>query len=110
MSAEKTDPANRESLRRAVEGLHDCSAVFNAEIPVTETHDGKTVWDGVVHIFDLEGHPQAAICYAWSSPIDGSKKRRFFAILKLPPIDSAAAAVRASIVQDQRSGADCLLP
>lgn len=99
----KTDPAGRESLRRAVEGLHDCSATFQAEEAVTETHEGQAVWDGVVHVFGLEAHPQAATCYAWSSPVDGSGKRRIYAVLKLPPVDSAAAAVRASIVQGQRS-------
>ena len=96
----RTDPADRQSLRRAVEGLHDCSAVFNAEVPVTETHGGRTVWDGVVHVFGPERHPRAATGYAWSSPVGGSKKRRIYAVLKLPPVDSAAAAVRASIVQE----------
>ena len=29
------------------------------------------------HAFDLEGHPKATKAYAWSSPIEGSDKRRF---------------------------------
>ena len=101
-ATKRTDPADRESLLRAVEGLHGCSASFSEEIPVTETHGGKTVWEGVVHAFELSGHPRASTCYAWSSPIEGSEKRRIYAVLKLPPVDSAAAAVRASIVQGHR--------
>ena len=33
-------------------------------VPVRETFDGKTVWEGVVHIFDLIGHPTATHAYA----------------------------------------------
>ncbi len=97
-----TDPADRESLRLAVEGLHGCSATFSEEI-VTETFQGQTAWDGVVHAFALLGHPQASACYAWSSPVEGSENRRIHAVLKVPPVDSAAAAVRVSIVEQHRA-------
>ena len=62
-------------------------------VPVKETHGGATVWEGVVHVFDIAGHPKATRAYAWSSPIEGSDKRRFFAVLHLPPITSPADAV-----------------
>src|SRR5207244_12636072 len=84
--------------------LHHCSARLAQSVPVTETHDGKTVWEGLVHVFDLEGHPTATRAYAWSSPIEGSDKRRFFAVLHLPPITSPVDAVRAAIVQEQKLG------
>ena len=35
-----------------------------------------------VHVFDLAGHPTATRAYAWSSPIEGSTKRRFVAVLQ----------------------------
>jgi hypothetical protein len=35
-----------------------------------------------VQVFDLAGHPTATRAYAWSSPIEGSTKRRFFAVLQ----------------------------
>lgn len=63
---------------------------------------GESVWEGVVHVFDLEGHPQATRAYAWSSPVEGSTKRRFFAALHIPPITSPLDAVRAAIVAEQR--------
>jgi hypothetical protein len=57
----------------------------------------------VVHVFDLEGgHPKATRAYAWSSPIEGSTKRRFFAVLHIGPIKSAVDAVRAAIVAEHR--------
>jgi hypothetical protein len=71
-------------------------------VPVRERHGKATVWEGVVHVFDLTGHPKATIAYAWSSPIEGSDKRRFFAVLHLPPITSPVEAVRAAIIQESR--------
>jgi hypothetical protein len=64
----------------------------------------KTVWNGVVSVFSPEGHPQAYKCYGWSSPIEGSTKRRYYAVLHIPPVDSPEKAVRASIVQDIKTG------
>jgi hypothetical protein len=87
-----------EQLRDAVESLHHCRASLTQSTPVRETFDGKPVWEGVVHVFDLGGHPTATRAYAWSSPIEGSTKRRLFAVLHQPPVDSPQAAVRAAIV------------
>src|SRR5438309_8500555 len=92
-----------EDLKRAVEAQHDCKAARMQSVPVKETFEGKTVWEGVVHVFDLAGHPTATRAYAWSSPIEGSTKRRFFAVLHQPPINSPQAAVRAAIVAESRN-------
>jgi hypothetical protein len=89
-------------LRRAVEAQHGCTATLVQSVPVKETFGDKTVWEGVVHIFRVDGHPQANKAYAWSSPIEGSDKRRFFAVLHLPPITSPVEAVRAAIVAEHR--------
>jgi hypothetical protein len=69
---------------------------------VSEEFGGKVVWQGVVHVFDLIGHPTASTAYAWSSPIEDSDRRRFYAVLGVPPINSAADAVRAAIVAEHR--------
>ena len=70
--------------------------------PVCETFKGWKIWEGVVHLFDLEGHPKTTRAYAWSSPIEGSTKRRFFAVLHILPIESPLDAVRAAIVAEQK--------
>ncbi|MDQ6701903.1 MAG: hypothetical protein M3Z96_01750 [Pseudomonadota bacterium] len=70
--------------------------------PVCETFKGWKVWEGVVHVFELEGHPKATRAYAWSSPIEGSAKRRFFAVLHMGPIKSPLDAVRAAIVAEKK--------
>src|SRR5213080_1496822 len=91
-----------EQLKRAIESQHGCTATLVQSVPVKESFDGKTVWDGVVHIFTIHGHPKASKGYAWSSPIEGSDKRRFFAVLHLPPVTSPLEAVRAAIVAENR--------
>jgi hypothetical protein len=60
------------------------------------------VWEGVVHVFDLEGHPTATRAYAWSSAIEGSDKRRYYAVLGIGPIKTPLDAVRAAIVMEHR--------
>ena len=92
-----------DQLKQAVEGQHGGRAALVAAEPVKETFNGQTVWDGVVHVFDLEGHPKATRAYAWSSPIEGSDKRRFYAVLHLGGIRSPLDAVRAAIVAERRT-------
>ena len=90
-------------LKRAVEAQHGCTAMLVQSVPVTETFEGKTVWDGVVHVFRVHGHPQATKAYAWSSPIEGSDKRRFFAVLHQGPVTGPIEAVQAAIVAERRA-------
>ena len=90
-------------LREAVENMHGGTATLAQSVPVREIFDGKPVWEGVVHVFDLAGHPTATRAYAWSSPIEGSTKRRFFAVLHTERINSPAEAARAAIVAEHRN-------
>ena len=96
------DEVSPDQLKAAVEGQHGGRAALIDALPVKEIFQGKTVWEGVVHVFDLDGHPSATRAYAWSSPIDGSDKRRFYAVLHLGGIRSPLDAVRAAIVAERR--------
>jgi hypothetical protein len=90
-------------LKAAIEHLHGGKATFIQSVPVKEIFAGAAVWEGVVHVFDLADNPKATRAYAWSSPIEGSEKRRFFAVLHIPPITSPVEAVRAAIVAEHRT-------
>jgi hypothetical protein len=90
-----------EQLKQAIESQHGGTATLVQAVPVHETHNGETVWDGVVHVFELAGHPKASRAYAWSYERDDGK-RRFFAVLHVPPITSPRDAVRAAIVAEHR--------
>lgn len=91
-----------DSLRRAIRELHGSDAIWLESVPMRETFGGSTVWEGVVEVFSLQGHPAASRCYAWSHSIDTSQERRFVAVLQQGPVDSPIAAVRAAIVQEHR--------
>jgi hypothetical protein len=91
-------------LAIAVEGLHNCRATFLDAVPVIEKFGEKTVWEGIVYVFHLIRHPQAEKCYAWYSDNPETGKRRYYAVLHLPPIDSPGKAVRASIVHGHKAG------
>lgn len=90
-------------LTLAVESQHGGTATFVQSVPIREEHEGKTVWDGTVAVFDLADSPTgAARAYAWSyERPDG--KRRFFAVLHTGPITGPREAVRAAIVAEARA-------
>lgn len=92
-----------DQLKQAVEGQHGGKAVLVDALPVKEVFDGKTVWEGVVHVFDMESHPKATGAYAWSSPVEGSDRRRFNPVLHLGGSRSPLDAVRAAIVAEHRT-------
>jgi hypothetical protein len=93
-----------EELRDVIQKLHRVESRHIESVPIKETYQGKTVWHGVVEVFDLIGHPTATKLYAWAHDTDDPKQpRRHVTVLHLHPIQSARDAVRATIVQEFRS-------
>jgi hypothetical protein len=88
-------------LKQAVERTLGGTATLAQSVPIRETFGKETVWEGVVHVFDFAG-PKATRAYAWSSPIEGSTKRRFFAVLQMGAIRSPRDGVRAAIVAEAK--------
>ena len=92
-----------EELREVIRRLHGVESTHVESVPVKEVFQGKTVWDGIVEVFDLKNHPAASRIYAWAHDTDDPKKpRRHVTVLHLGPVTSAVQAVRAAIVQDVR--------
>jgi hypothetical protein len=89
-------------LQDAIRRLHNCESIHVRSDRVTERFQGQTVWDGSVETFDLTGHPQATRCYAWKH-LNDDGSYRFVAVLKLSPVDSPIAAVRAAIVAESKN-------
>ena len=92
-----TGEVDVNELRDAVERMHGCPAQLVKAVPVSESFEGRPVWQ-VVYIFDLAGHRSADRCYAWSSGAQDTDGRRVFAVLQTPPIASPSDAVRATIL------------
>jgi len=92
-----------EELRSVIRKLHGVDAKHVESVPVKEIFQGKTVWDGIVEVFDLSRHPWAPRVYAWAHDTnDPERPRRHVAVLHVPPVVSPVTAVRAAIVQEQR--------
>jgi hypothetical protein len=89
-----------DELRDAIRDLHGCEAEHVGFESVKEVFKGQIVWEGEVEIFNIRGHPKAKRAYAWSHETD--KGKRYIAVLELPPVDSARAAVRAAIVEEAK--------
>ena len=90
-----------DNLRDAIRNLHGCESGHVESVPVMETWQGETVWDGDVEVFDLIGHPTVERAYAWAHETDEGKVR-YVAVLHHGPIDSPANAVRAAVVAEVR--------
>ena len=52
-----------ENIRKAVEKHAGCRAEHRESVPVTESYLDQIMWEGVVEVFDLDGHPTAKRAY-----------------------------------------------
>ena len=93
-----------EELRDVIRRLHGADAAHVESVPVKEVFQGKTVWEGIVEVFDLANHPTAHRVYAWAHQTDDPQKPvRHVTVLHLHPVKSAQDAVKAAIMQEFRS-------
>lgn len=92
-----------DELRDVIRRLHGVEAKHIESVPVKETFQGKTVWNGLVEVFELIGHPKASRVYAWVHDTDDPKQpRRHVTVLHVHPVTSPTLAVRAAIIQEFR--------
>ncbi len=92
-----------EELKETIKRLHRVDSSHVETVPVKESFEGKTVWEGLVEVFDLHGHSKTHRAYAWTHETDDPKNpKRHVTVLHLPPVTSAIEAVRAAIVKDFR--------
>lgn len=87
-------------LQKAIRATHGCSSRHFTTIPVTEKVRGEVAWQGEVEVFDLNGHPTAGTCYAWSDEESGTAQTT--TVLGIPPVNSAEAAVKVAIAAKAR--------
>jgi hypothetical protein len=93
-----------DELKAVIHKLHGVVATHRVSVPVKEIWQGETVWDGIVEVFDLHGHPDANTAYGWLHDTgDPAKPAQHVTILHVPPVVSPVTAVRAFIVQEYRN-------
>jgi hypothetical protein len=82
--------------------MHGVPARYVETVEVDERFKGEIVWQGVVKVFALTGHLSGATrAYAWSYLVKGTR-RKFKAVLGVPPVDGPVMAVRASILANEQ--------
>jgi hypothetical protein len=92
-----------KELSKAVERLHGCKAKYVETVSVTEVFQGQVIWQGDVEVFSIRNHPKAKRCYAWAHLMgENDERKRYVAVLEIPPVDSPQTAVRAAIVDEFR--------
>lgn len=90
-----------EELQQVIHELHGVHSTHVQSVPVTEKFEGKVIWDGIVEVFQLHGHPKATHAYAWSHETDDPKQsKRSVTVLNIPPAVSPETAVRVAIMQE----------
>jgi hypothetical protein len=95
-----------EELRNVIRILHGVESTHRQSVPVKEVFNGRTVWEGIVEVFDLDGHPKANTAYAWSHATDDpDNPKRHVTVLHVPPAVSPVDAVRLAIAQEFRANA-----
>jgi hypothetical protein len=88
-------------LREAIETMHHCKAQHVRSDPMIDLFRGGVAWDGVVETFDIEGHPKAKRCYAWSFLENGEPQ--YTTVLEIPPVNSPESAVKVAIAAKGRN-------
>lgn len=92
-----------EELQSVIRKVHDAESTHIETVPVVETFQGQTVWEGEVEVFDLHDHPTASRIYAWSHDTgDPDHPKRHVTVLHLPPAITPRKAVQVSIASDYR--------
>jgi hypothetical protein len=65
------DDAGLPAVIDAIRHLEGCAATWVESVPVRDTHERQTVWEGDVQVFDLVDHPRAS-----SAPTPGATRPR----------------------------------
>ena len=73
-----------ENIRKAVEKHAGCRAEHRESVPVTESYLDQIMWEGVVEVFDLDGHPKANRAYGWQ--FWEGRNAQYTAVLGIPPL------------------------
>jgi len=89
-----------KELQDAIRAMHGCESRYVESVPVREVFNKLVAWEGVVEVFELQGHPKAKRCYAWS--FEEGTQTRSIAVLEIPPVDSPQTAVKVAIAAKAR--------
>jgi hypothetical protein len=88
-------------LQDVIRQVYGVESKYLESVPVRETFQGRTIWDGIVEVFELKRHPSASKVYVFEQETDDpDNPHRYVTALHQPSIRSAREAVKAAIVQE----------
>lgn len=94
-----------KELQDVIQKLHGTDATHVGTVPVKETFEGETIWEGEVEVFDLADHSDASRVFAWAYDYeDADRPTQHVTVLQIPPATTPENAVRASIVSEYGKG------
>ena len=85
-----------ERLKELIEQEYKTTANHVETVPVLETFEGETIWDGEVEVFDVPEFPNADRVFAWAYDDDNGEQQ--VTVAQIPPATSPENAVKAYIV------------
>ena len=85
------------AFQDAIRDLHGCESRYVSSHEIDED-----AWEGTVHVFALERHPTAYVCYAWRVDLDDPERVRCVAVPHEGPVDGPVSAVRAVVLRGMR--------
>ncbi len=91
-----TNEVPRQAFHQAIMDLHGCDSTWVEAVPVARKLPDESIWEGVVQVFDLSGHPEATRCYAWPG---GESSSVVVMLHQEPVVTSPSAAVKTSIIR-----------
>ena len=89
-------PEKIKQLQQLILERHGCDSTHVTSVPVRETFEDETVWEGTVEVFHIFGLADANACYAWYCHHDPTKA---VTILEKPPVFSPGSAVRTVVAE-----------
>lgn len=84
-------------LKKVIDHQHGGESAYKHSVRVHKLPVRPGLWDGIVHVFSLNGNPNATTAYAWAAPIDGSSSSRYFAVLQQGTVRGPLEAVEAVV-------------
>ena len=96
---------NIAKLQEYIQTMYGVRAMHIDSLRTTQILEDYTIWDGMIEVFELNGHPKASVVYAWTQNTSKrGKPEKYFAVLHLNSVDSPEAAVKAAFIQERPTG------
>ena len=91
-----------ERLKELIEREYGTTANHVDTVPVLETFEGETIWDGEVEVFDVPEFADADQVFAWT--FDDDNGEQHVTVAQIPPATSPENAVKAYMVSQYGKG------